>query len=53
MNLKGFQTQQLLATFGACFAAMLLAGPAAARPDEDGGAVEPDLDRGQLESPGT
>ncbi len=37
MNLKGFQTQRLLAMFGAFFGAMILAGPAAAQPDEDGG----------------
>jgi hypothetical protein len=37
MNLKGMQMHQLLAALGACLAAMILAGPAAARPDEDGG----------------
>ena len=38
MNLKGIQTHQLLAALGACLAAMLVAGPAAARPFDDGGA---------------
>jgi hypothetical protein len=38
MNLKGIQTHQLLAALGACLAAMLVAGPAAARPYDDGGA---------------
>lgn len=38
MNLKGIQTNQLLAALGACLAAMLVAGPAAARPFDDGGA---------------
>jgi hypothetical protein len=37
MNLKGIQTHQLLAALGACLAAMLVAGPAAARPFDDGG----------------
>ncbi len=37
MKLKGIQTHQLLAALGASLAAMLLAGPAAARPHEDGG----------------
>jgi hypothetical protein len=37
MNLKGIQTYQLLAALGACLAAMLMAGPAAARPLDDGG----------------
>jgi hypothetical protein len=38
MNLKGIQTHQLLAALGACLAAMLVAGPAAARPFDEGGA---------------
>ena len=38
MNLNGIQTHQLLAALGACLAAMLVAGPAAARPLDDGGA---------------
>ena len=38
MNLKGMQTHQLLAALGACLAAMLVAGPAAARPFDEGGA---------------
>ena len=38
MNLKGIQTHQLLAALGACLAAILVAGPAAARPFDDGGA---------------
>jgi hypothetical protein len=38
MNLNGIQTHQLLAALGACLAAMLVAGPAAARPFDDGGA---------------
>ncbi len=33
MNLKGTQTHQLLAALGACLAAMILAGPAAASAD--------------------
>ncbi|MGI9111581.1 MAG: hypothetical protein ACR2GT_05225 [Gaiellaceae bacterium] len=33
MNLKGIQKQQLLAALGACLAAMILAGPAAAKPN--------------------
>ena len=41
MNLKGIQTHQLLAALGACLAAMLVAGPAAARPFDDGGCLEP------------
>ena len=37
MNLKGIQTHQLVAALGACLAAMLVAGPAAARPYDEGG----------------
>jgi len=36
MKLKGIQTHQLLAALGATLAAVLLAGPAAARPADDG-----------------
>lgn len=37
MNLKATQIHQLLAALGACLAVMILAGPAAARPHDDGG----------------
>ena len=37
MNLKGMQMHQLLAALGGCLAALLVAGPAAARPYDDGG----------------
>ncbi len=37
MNLKGTQTDQLLAALGACLAAMILASPAAGRPDDGAG----------------
>lgn len=37
MNLKGMQTHRLLAALGACLAALIVAGPAAARPDDGGG----------------
>ncbi len=37
MNFKAMQTHQLLAALGACLAAMILAGPAAAKPDDGGG----------------